>query len=215
MDCGQLRVFTPYCVFVCIFQGWQRFFCKFLGVHNNLYFFEKNTFSTHYTRVLTKLQVKFFTKKKKVFRENIYENLFFLFLTFLGIKSKISKKIKKSGVWNDLIKIVFKSAKKYLKKIFFFIIPAWNLFGKSVSFEATPRSEYGANPRSWLPQDLNSWICKRIQAAEPLSGVLINMSNKCALPLPQCFHVISAFIIFLFVAKIASFIFSRRIILSS
>ena len=142
------------------------------------------------------------------------EFIFFVSYFFCNKIQKI-KKIKKSEVWNELIKIVFKSAKKYIKKIFFFIIPAWNLFGKSVSFEATPRSEYGANPRSCLAQDLNSWIFKRIQAAEPLSGVLIYMSNKCALPLPQSFHVISAFIIFLFVDRITTFIFSRRILLSS
>jgi len=69
--------------------------------------------------VLTKLQVKFFTKKKKVFRENNYEIYFFCFLLFFVRKSKKSKKIKKSEVWNELKKIVFKSAKKYFKKIFF------------------------------------------------------------------------------------------------
>jgi len=67
--------------------------------------------------------VKFFTKKK-FFRENNYEFYFFLFLTFFVIKSKKAIKIKKSEVWNELKKIVFKSAKKYFKKIFFFIIPA-------------------------------------------------------------------------------------------
>jgi len=47
-----------------------------------------------------------------------------LFLTFFVIKSKKAIKIKKSEVWNELKKIVFKSAKIYFKKIFFFIIPA-------------------------------------------------------------------------------------------
>ena len=65
-----------------------------------------------------------FYKEKKVFRENNYEIYLFLFLTFFVIKSKKAIRIKKSEVWNELKKIVFKSAKKYLKKIFFFIIPA-------------------------------------------------------------------------------------------
>jgi len=47
-----------------------------------------------------------------------------LFLTFFVIKSKKEIKINKSEVWDELKKIVFKSEKKYSKKIFFFIIPA-------------------------------------------------------------------------------------------
>jgi len=52
---------------------------------------------------------------------NIY---LFFFLTFFVIKSKKEIKIKKSEIWNELKKIVFKSAKKYFKKIFFFTIHA-------------------------------------------------------------------------------------------
>ena len=74
--------------------------------------------------MLTKLQVKFFTKKKQFSGKIIMKFIFFLFLTFFVIKSKKAIKIKKSEVWNELKKIVFKSAKKYFKKIFFFIIPA-------------------------------------------------------------------------------------------
>jgi len=73
--------------------------------------------------VLTKLQVKFFTKKKK-FWENNYEIYLFLFLTFFVIKYKKAIKINKSEVWEELKKIVFKSEKKYFIKIYFFIIPA-------------------------------------------------------------------------------------------
>ena len=57
-------------------------------------------------------------------KENNYELYLFLFLTFFVIKSKISKKINKSEVWDELKKIVFKPEKKYLKNIYFFIIPA-------------------------------------------------------------------------------------------
>ena len=68
--------------------------------------------------------MKFIYKDKNVFRENNYEIYFFLFLTFFVIKSKKEIKINKSEVWDELKKIVFKSEKKYSKKIFFFIIPA-------------------------------------------------------------------------------------------
>jgi len=73
--------------------------------------------------VLTKLQVKIFTKIKMFFVKIIMKKKNF-FLTFFVIKSKKEIRINKSEVWDELKKIVFKSEKKYSKKIFFFIIPA-------------------------------------------------------------------------------------------
>ena len=88
---------------------------------------EKNTicvpFYSDTNETMSNLSLNFF-KKKKNFPGKKFCFFFFCFLLFFVIKSKKPKKIKKSEVWNELKKIVFKSAKKYFKKIFFFIIPA-------------------------------------------------------------------------------------------
>ena len=74
--------------------------------------------------MLTKLQAKYFTKKKMFLVKIIMFSILGFLTFFFVIKSKKAIKINKSEVWDELKKIVFKSVKKYFKKNFFFIIPA-------------------------------------------------------------------------------------------
>ena len=105
-------------------------------------FLEKTNFSTHFIRVLTIYQAKVIFYKNTIvkFWSNfdvilIKKNkLISIFFNSKLEQKKNENQEKKSGQG-------FQSVTKFLKKM---IICIWNLLGKTVSFQATPRSENGA-----------------------------------------------------------------------